>query len=400
VSSPTALPSALPDPRPLAALGELFRKHVPEATSEIEAAVFSQIQDSPEHGTEDFERVVKHAVRVATRLFVDYLASPDPDPSEFTELFARLGALSARHGHSLDNVQSALRMSSQVACRRFIRDAYRFGWPKETLELVTDSLFALLGQAADVAARSYAQEQSVRAGDLHRRQERLRDLLVADPPPDRDAIAELAKAAQWPMPQTIAVVALTSGDTAGPVILPPHVLGSRDTGTAPYLVVPDPESAAGRRLAANLGRIGPAAIGPTVPVTQGALSRRWARRALDLVHRGVLPAQPAPRCADHTATLLAHAGEDLLAAVTDRRLGRLLRQNPRRRLPLVETLLAYLECGDSAPLAAARLGVHEQTVRYRLRRLDELIDPELREPSHRLDLMLSLSWLVRTSALD
>jgi hypothetical protein len=400
VTSTTVRPSPPPDVGALAALGQSFRKHVPEATSEIEAAVIRRIPENPEQDTEDFQRVVRHAVSVATRLFVDYLAAPEPDPTEFTELFARLGAMSARNGYSLDNVQSALRMSSQVACRRFIRDAYRYGWPKETLELLTDSLFALLGQAADVASRSYAHEQSLRAGDLQRRQERLREALVADPPPDRDTIAELAKAAHWPVPATIAVVALTPGAAVGPVILPPNVLGSRDGdthGAPPFLVVPDPESAAGQWLGTNLRRLGPAAIGPTVSVTQGAISRRWARRALDLVHRGVLPAEPAPRCADHTATLVAHAGEELLSVVTERRLSRLLAQSSRRRLPLLETLLAYLECGDSAPLAAARLGVHEQTVRYRLRRLDEILDADLRHPSRRLDLMLSLSWLVRNS---
>jgi hypothetical protein len=397
VTSTSLRPGTPPDLRPLANLGASFRKHVPEATSEIEAAVIRHIPEQPDQDTEDFQRVVRHAVAVATRLFVDYLASPEPDPTEFTELFAKLGVLSARHGYSLDNVQSALRMSSQVACRRFIRDAYRYSWPKETLELLTDSLFELLGQAADVASRSYAREQSLRAGDLQRRQERLRDALVADPPPDRDTIAELAKAAHWPVPATIAVVALTSGAAGGPVILPPNVLGSRDGDPTPYLVVPDPESAAGQWLGTNLRRLGPAAIGPTVSVTQGAISRRWARRALDLVHRGIVPAEPAPRCADHTATLVAHAGEELLSIVTERRLSRLLRQNSRRRLPLVETLLAYLECGDSAPLAAARLGVHEQTVRYRLRRLDEILDADLRNPSRRLDLMLSLRWLVRNS---
>jgi len=400
VTSTTVRPGA-PDVRALSGLGESFRKHVPEATSEIEAAVIRHIPEKPEQDTEDFQRTVRHAVAVATRLFVDYLAASEPDPTEFIDLFAKLGALSARHGYSLDNVQSALRMSSQVACRRFIRDAYRYSWPKETLELLTDSLFALLGQAADVASRSYAREQSLRAGDLQRRQERLRDALVADPAPDRDTIAELAKAAHWPVPATIAVVALTPGAAGGPVILPPNVLGSRDGDghgdPSPYLVVPDPESAAGQWLGTNLRRLGPAAIGPTVSVTQGAISRRWARRALDLVHRGILPAEPAPRCADHTSTLVAHAGEELLSIVTERRLSRLLRQNTRRRLPLVETLLAYLECGDSAPLAAARLGVHEQTVRYRLRRLDEILDPDLRQPSRRLDLMLSLSWLVRNT---
>ncbi|WP_372505674.1 helix-turn-helix domain-containing protein [Actinomadura madurae] len=51
-------------------------------------------------------------------------------------------------------------------------------------------------------------------------------------------------------------------------------------------------------------------------------------------------------------------------------------------------------------IAAERLHIHEQTVRYRLRRLTELTGGRFTEPEGRLDVMLMLSWLVRTGRAE
>ena len=55
-----------------------------------------------------------------------------------------------------------------------------------------------------------------------------------------------------------------------------------------------------------------------------------------------------------------------------------------------ETLLAWLEEQGSAPRVAERLGLHEQTVRYRMRRLLERLDLDLTDPDRVLALWLLL----------
>ncbi|MEV1077184.1 helix-turn-helix domain-containing protein [Streptomyces sp. NPDC050211] len=72
---------------------------------------------------------------------------------------------------------------------------------------------------------------------------------------------------------------------------------------------------------------------------------------------------------------------------------------PRRRVPLLTTLLAYLQCGDNAVITSARLQVHEQTVRYRLRRIAELTGTRCHDPADRLDLMITLTWLLHTDGI-
>ena len=134
----------------------------------------------------------------------------------------------------------------------------------------------------------------------------------------------------------------------------------------------------------------PAAIGPTVPLAEAARSLHWATRALGLMGRGVLPRQGVVRCADHLSTLLLHGDEPLLAHLESRVLAPLDAVSEGQRPRLAETLLAWLLSGSNVPDVAARLHVHPQTVRYRLRQLEKLFGDALHEPATRLDLILAL----------
>lgn len=57
---------------------------------------------------------------------------------------------------------------------------------------------------------------------------------------------------------------------------------------------------------------------------------------------------------------------------------------------LAETLLCWLQCSRNANEVAARLGVHPQTVRYRLRQLDGLFGDRLQDPDGGFELELAL----------
>ena len=61
---------------------------------------------------------------------------------------------------------------------------------------------------------------------------------------------------------------------------------------------------------------------------------------------------------------------------------------PRARL--TETLRAWLDRPGQVQAVAAELGVHPQTVRYRLRQLRELFGTRLEDPEARFELSLAL----------
>lgn len=382
-----------------AELPDVLRQHLQAAVDEMEREIRDQVPEYAGADGGEYARRVERTVSDTVAFFVDSVDHPNADARNITELYMRLGEEEARHGRSLAALQNAMRVSSQVACRRFIMDAYRLGWSRETLGRLTDSLFMLLARVADAAAQGYAREQGQLATERERRRDRLRDLLVAEPAPAQEAISELAVAARWDLPKSIALVALPPGAPAAARILPPAVLADWEA-PIPFLVVPDPEGPGQDRLWPALRRLGTAAIGPTVPVGQGAVSLRWARHALTLVERGLLPDDGPVRCVDHIASLATLAADELIGATAGTVLGPLLELAPARRQPLAETLLTYLRCGDNAVIAAERLHIHEQTVRYRLRRITELTGGRFTEPDGRLDLMLMLSWLVRTGRAE
>jgi DNA-binding PucR family transcriptional regulator len=71
----------------------------------------------------------------------------------------------------------------------------------------------------------------------------------------------------------------------------------------------------------------------------------------------------------------------------------LVERDARQSSHLVDTLRAYLDCFGDVALAAQRLQVHHNTLRYRIERLREIPGLDLDDPEQRLALQLQLRWL-------
>ncbi|MEU9032434.1 helix-turn-helix domain-containing protein [Streptomyces sp. NPDC048383] len=202
------------------------------------------------------------------------------------------------------------------------------------------------------------------------------------------ALAELATAANWPLPPAVRAIAMT---TIGEVQQLAAALDDGLPGLAgaqPCLLVPSPDPEARTALEAVLrGRV--AAVGHPVAVRDTASSLRWALRLLTLTPaRAGLEAR-AVFVDDHLSTLLLLQDEPLAHALAARWLRPLASLTPRQSERLEVTLLAWLE-GGGAPEAAKALSVHPQTVRYRMRQLEKLFGPGLRDPRTRFELELAL----------
>lgn len=380
-------------------LAQPLRPYLDAAADEMMLEIQALVPEYARAPDSKYGRKMRSTVQETVRTFVDAIGRPDLDWDRITGIYAEIGAYEARKGRNLDGLQTAIRVSGQVACRRFIKDARRLNWSLHTLGHVTESLFVLQEKLAGAAAQGYAAAQEQLVTERERFRSRLRDLLVAEPPASREAIAELARPAGWETPLTVAIVAVRPGSRQRPPMVPPFVLADWDA-EVPYMIVPDPDGPGRDRLVAGLVRGCPAAaIGPTVPLTRGAVSRRWAVRTLELVGRGVIeapggaPDEPV-RCLDHVPTLVAAMSEELISVALAERLAPLRKLPQHRREPLARTLLAYLENKDNAVATADRVLVHEQTVRYRIRRLEEMLGDVLHEPGRRLELLLLLhAWV-------
>ena len=330
----------------------------------------------------------------ALTLFVDHIADPRGRGDSITAIYHELGRGEALEGHSLETLQSALRVGGLHAWRLLGRTTEELGLDSSVMAGLGELAFRTVHEVAEAAAAGYAEGQLRSTDELERRRGRLLALLLGEGPVSPEAVRDLAHAARWSVPTHVAVVVLAAS--------PGPAGGGRPLAAAgalvdmesrpPRMLVPDPDGSGGfggRAFTLALrGR--PAAIGPSVPLTEAASSLRWATRALGLMGRGILPRQGVVRCADHLSTLLLHSDEPMLDQLRSQVLAPLdsVAEGPRGRL--AETLLAWLLSGSNVPDVAARLHIHPQTVRYRLRQLEKLFGDALHDPGTRLDLILAL----------
>ncbi|MFI9834192.1 helix-turn-helix domain-containing protein [Streptomyces sp. NPDC051913] len=558
---------------PFAALPPDLHHHLrpffTDLTEEVVRAIRTEIPEYARPADDTYMQGVHRGVDHALRGFLERMAKPDSDRGPVQETYQRIGRGEAEEGRSLDSFQSALRLGARVTWRRVnaLVDAELL--PRNVLGAFGEALFLHLDEMAAATTAGYTEARLHAAGELQQRRMRLVDLLTADPPASPEAIADLAHSARWPVPKTLAVIAIDYGppppgpagqaarpwppaggpeprsstsaggpaakpsaggptahplpsadgpvapslssadgraahpspsadgpaarpspSTGGPAtqfsspgrgpgpqhapprrgpgtpsppatrrpglssppptpdpstqpsppsrgpagqpppstrgpgtpspgvprgpstqlsspsrgplvppspptrgpIVPPEFLARFDVQPA-VLVVPDPEGPGRARAVAGALQGLRAAMGPTVSLQEGARSLRWASEALELVRRGVLPDAEMIRCQDHLATLLLLRDDTLVDAMAERRLRPLEQVRPPQRERLAETLLSWLSAGHNASEVAVRQAVHPQTVRYRMRQLDELFGAELQDPVAQFEMQLALRAL-------
>ncbi|WP_367318918.1 PucR family transcriptional regulator [Streptomyces sp. HUAS ZL42] len=388
VPTGTAVPHVPPD------LAELLRARLEEVADEVEEEVRRQVPEYARPADGTYRRNLRAGVVMALTLFVDHIADPRGQGDAIAATYYELGRGEALEGRSLDALQSAVRIGGLHAWRLMGRTAEELGLDSTVVAALGELAFRTVHEVAEAAAAGYAEAQLRSTDELERRRGRLLDLLLGDGPVSLETVQDLAHGARWSVPRHVAVVALAATpdqrDEDRPLVGAGALVDMESR--PPRMLVPDPDGSGrfgGRAFALALrGR--PAAVGPTVPLTAAAQSLRWAVRALGLMGRGILPRQGVVRCADHLSTLLLHSDEPLLAQLQSHALAPLDAVSEGQRARLAETLLAWLLSGSNVPDVAARLHIHPQTVRYRLRQLEKLFGDALHDPGIRLDLILAL----------
>jgi hypothetical protein len=218
-------------------------------------------------------------------------------------------------------------------------------------------------------------------------------MILQTPPAPAAAIGELAQLIGWPVPETVSPIAVQAlsgtGHNQRKPTLDPDVLADLD-GIEPRLLVP------GEVTDARLERIRAAlpqcriSVGPPVRLEQVTHALRWARKALTLAQHGVITDGLVIRSEQHLSTVLVHSDDRLLETLRDRLLAPLRGLTVKQRERMLETLRAWLDTQGSVPDMAGQLGVHPQTVRYRMRQLEVSLGDALHDPRRRFELELVL----------
>ena len=133
-----------------------------------------------------------------------------------------------------------------------------------------------------------------------------------------------------------------------------------------------------------------------VAALPGALHEAQSARRLAMI-RAAAAEGPVPAVcvvtSDEVAShelLLASVPGSVLRSFRDRLLGPLLAYDERHRAELLPTLREFLACSGSWNACAARMYVHVNTVRYRIRRIEELTGRDLSCLDDQVDFFLAL----------
>jgi hypothetical protein len=407
---------------------DVLRPALPGLADEMIAAIAVEVPDYARAMEGTFAQLVRLGVEVALNRFVDMVADSTADVTRARDTYVNLGRGEFHAGRSLDALLAAYRVGARLAWRRFVEAGTAADLPPEAMYSLGEAIFAYIDEISAESADGYAEEQSAAAGESQRRRRRLVRLLAQDPPPSEEAVRTAAQAAAWPLPKRVAVLVVADSASATTVGgSPPDAsggepvpgeeivdaiatrlarrLGSGALGGAAAglacVFVPDPDAPGRRRqIVAAVGEPTPSgadgdgppeviSLGPTVPWPLAAASLRRAAGAYRLAAAGRIPSGLVV-AEDHLATLLLLADRGLAEDLAASRLAPLavLADGPRARL--TETLRAWLDRPGQVQAVAAELGVHPQTVRYRLRQLRELFGTRLEDPQARFELTLAL----------
>src|SRR5690348_16423767 len=133
----------------------------------------------------DYQQRLADAVTGAVASFIARVAQPDRSMEPVLDEFRVIGGTAAREGRTLDGLQDALRLGARVAWRWLCEAGA--GLDRRELSRVGEAVFGYLDELAAACARGYAEAGEQAAGD---RQRRLLRLILADPPPRPEQIAD------------------------------------------------------------------------------------------------------------------------------------------------------------------------------------------------------------------
>ncbi|GAA2482811.1 PucR family transcriptional regulator [Winogradskya humida] len=317
-------------------------------------------------------------VETAADAFAHLVADPAHNLGPARAVFTRLGRTEFREGHRVD----ALRAILTVGARDLWDYLTTLDLPPRLLYGLASTLFGFVDTLAGAAAQGYLDEQESHGRDWDTTRRRLITLLVQPDPPGATVLQAAADAARWPLPATAAVISAEGTDGANLSRTAGHGTVATVIDDATVMIVPAPETP-GRltHLGAVLLRRH-ATLGPAVPLAATRESYRLSRRALR-----ILPGAGLQRCDDHLFDLVTGWEPGLM----DRYAATWLAPLSSLRAPERETLHAWLRAQGQVLATAEALHAHPQTVRYRLRKIRQVLGGLLDDPDARLHLQLALA---------
>ena len=370
-------------------LTSIMRRELPSLADEIVRQIRDTIPEYARPLDGPYGRTLVSGVERALNGFFAWVESPR---APLDDICRKLGEFEAYEGRQLDTLESAYRVGAQTSWRRVMALHRRHDLPPATVPVLADALFAYMEELASLSLSGYREARARANPELEAARRRLLHLVLAGAP--CELVAEHAEQAGWAVPERVTLIALPPGAPVVRTLLDGDLLADVE-GAGPYLLIPGPLTADRRATLGLAVAESKAAAGLTVPLARAADSLRWARQALSLVHSEIIDDGPLTLCANHLETLWLAADGPLIDQIARRQLARMGHLTERQRERLTETLRVWLCTRGTAAQVGDELGVHPQTVRYRMRQIEQILGDELADPDARfaLEVVMRALWL-------
>lgn len=338
-------------------------------------------------------------IEEALTRFLDLLGSDLPAlDDELCRVFESFGAREDRRGRSLATLLAAYRDGARGAWRQFSEAALAHDVPQTTTVRLAEAIFVYIDELSTASAIGFAQAQVTRASqrDLLRRAV-AEAVLAGESGTAAPRVHELASRAAWTVPVAAAVAVFVrpgEGTTGSPPltlpILHPDVLVS-DRGEEIHAILPDwtVEACEARLAALPAGGLR-TYLGTIRPLAEAPISLAHARAVRRLAARGLVPNETVISATRHLPMLVLQADRRLLAGLIEAELAPLEEIAKSRRTLLTRTLRSWLLQHGDRGATARDLGVHPQTVSYRLAELRRVFGAALEDPQRRFALTMAL----------
>lgn len=326
-----------------------------------------------------FDREGESEVTGRVRLALDTFIRAAPDDRVMDDARAaafELGELQARAGQGLDELLAAYRVGAAAAWNEYADAANAAGLGAREVGELASSLFSFVDEISAASVAGHANAVSSAQRLLARARERFATLLVQEA--DKDELREAAAAAGRPIPSSVTVVVSGRHDLARTL----SACSADSLAVSPELsaelamvVVPDLDDARRRHLVAELDGI-VACVGPTLPVHRAGASHRLAQQAWSLG-----AGEGSRDSMDHLVGCLVSSDSEAADLLWREVMAPLSGLSSRKSETLALTLRSWLLNLGQRGAVAHELGVHPQTVRYRMDQVRELFGSQLSTPA-------------------
>jgi hypothetical protein len=310
------------------------------------------------------------------------------DATTLTRIKA-IGAARAADGRPLGSVLRSYRVGSNAVIDRLVQRYERLFTVHDAVALAQVWL-ACFDQISEAVYEGYSESEARLRTDRDRAVRDLLDDLLAGRQARAGAVADRSRAlgVTVPDPAELLVIAPAPGASGTPDLLAEQLRATLDPsgdmlasirGDRAVLLLPVQDETVLDAAMAAAGCVGCAVR----PASAAAIveAYRLAALTLDLAPPDAYEQRPVLREADgHVVALLAGRLREPGDVIAREILGDLI---DRQQHHVLTGLEAFLTAG-SAPAAAALLGLHPQTLRYRLRRVRELTGRDVRRRWDRL----------------